>query len=123
MQLTHRQYADTVVLSLAGRLDHDSCETLSAALLPLLDEAHAPTPVVLDLSGLEYVSSAGLRMLMVAGKQAAGRGGKIMIAGMRPLVAEIFQISRFTMLFEIHPGLREALASASPQAAAAFDRG
>jgi anti-anti-sigma factor len=80
-------------------------------------------PLVLDFSALEYVSSAGLRMLMLAGKQASESGSKILIAAMRPLVAEIFQISRFTMLFEIHPGVREALAAASPQAAAAFDRG
>jgi anti-anti-sigma factor len=122
MKLSQRRYADTVVLSLAGRLDHDSCETLRAELDPLLDDAAEGQPLVLDFSALEYVSSAGLRMLMVAGKEAAAQGGKILIAAMRPLVAEIFQISRFTMLFEIHPGVREALASASPQAAAAFDR-
>jgi anti-anti-sigma regulatory factor len=58
---------------------------------------------------------------MLAGKQAAAQGGKIMIAAMRPLVAEIFQISRFTMLFETYPSVREALIAASPQAAAAFD--
>jgi hypothetical protein len=45
-----------------------------------------------------------------------------MIAAMQPLVAEIFYISRFTMLFEIHPGLREALTAASPESAAAFDQ-
>jgi anti-anti-sigma factor len=120
MKLTQRQYADTVVLSLTGRLDHDSCEPLRAELESMLG---GEAPLVLDLAGLEYVSSAGLRMLLLAGKQANEHGSKIIIAAMRPLVAEIFQISRFTMVFEIHPGVREALASASPQAAAAYDRG
>ena len=50
---------------------------------------------------------------MLAGKQARTQGGRIMIAAMRPLVAEIF--SRFTMLFEIYPGVREALTAASPR--------
>ena len=121
--MSERRYADTLVLSPAGRLDHDSCETFSAELQPFLEDARAGRLIVLDLSALEYVSSAGLRLIMLAGKQANAQGGKILIAAMRPLVAEIFHISRFTMLFEIHPGVREALIAASPQAAAAFDLG
>ena len=59
---------------------------------------------------------------MLAGKQARTQGGRIMIAAMRPLVAEIFQISRFTMLFEIYPGVREALTAASPPGGGRFRR-
>jgi anti-anti-sigma regulatory factor len=46
-----------------------------------------------------------------------------MVAAMQPVVAEIFQISRFNLVFEVFPTLREALVSVSPQAAEAFDRG
>ena len=123
MKLGQRKYADILVLSPTGRLDHDSCDTFSAELKPFLDDAVAGRRIVLDLSGLEYVSSAGLRLLLLAGKQASSQDAKLVIAAMRPLVAEIFHISRFTMLFEIHPGVREALMAASPQAAAAFDLG
>ena len=123
MRLGQRRFADALVLSPVGRLDHDSCDAFGAELQPFVEDARDGRPIVLDLSALEYVSSAGLRLLMLAGRQARAQGGKIMIAAMRPLVAEIFQISRFTMLFEIHAGVREALIAASPQAAAAFDRG
>jgi anti-anti-sigma regulatory factor len=60
---------------------------------------------------------------MLAAKQAGTQGGKIVLAALRPVVAEIFQISRFDMVFELHPSVREALAGVSPDAAAAFDRG
>ena len=123
MKLGQRRYADILVLSPAGRLDHDSCETFGAELKPLLDDVVAGRRIVLDLSALEYVSSAGLRLLLLAGRQASEQGGKVVIAALRPLVAEIFHISRFSMLFEIHPGVREALIATSPQAAAAFDLG
>ena len=124
MRLNHRRYGDALVLSLLGRLDHDSSERFRTELQPLLDaEAGDGRGIVLDLSALEYVSSAGLRCFSLAAKQARNQGGKILIAAMTPLVAEIFQISRFNMLFEIHPGVREALAAVSPQALAAFDRG
>jgi anti-sigma B factor antagonist len=124
MKLDSRTYADTLVVAPAGRLDHDNCEAFRAGLQPLLDRALASRQrIVVDLSGLEYVSSAGLRCFMLAAKQAGTQGGKIVLAALRPVVAEIFQISRFDMVFELHPSVREALAALSPDAAAAFDRG
>ena len=78
---------------------------------------------MLDLSGLEYVSSAGLRCLMIAAREAKARAGRIVVAAMQPVVAEIFQISRFNLVLEVFPTLREALASVSPQAVQAFERG
>lgn len=79
--------------------------------------------MVLDLSRLEYVSSAGLRCLMLAAKEAGAKNVRMVVAGMQPVVAEIFQISRFHLVFDIFPSLRDALAAVSPQAAQAFDRG
>jgi anti-sigma B factor antagonist len=124
MRLNQRRYGDALVLSPAGRLDHDSSEGFRAELQPVLDaSARDGRCIVLDLSGLEYVSSAGLRCFSLAAKQARAQGGKLVVAAMTPLVSEIFQISRFHMLFEIHPGVREALVAVSPHAVAAFDQG
>jgi anti-anti-sigma factor len=124
MQLQARKYADTVVVAPIGRLDHDHCEGFRAGLQPHVDgAASSGRGIVLDLSGLDYVSSAGLRCFMLAAKQTGGHGGKIVLAALRPVVAEIFQISRFDMLFEIFPTVREALAALSAPAAAAFERG
>ena len=83
----------------------------------------AGSPIVLDLSGLEYVSSAGLRCLMIAARESKSRAGRILVAAMQPVVAEIFQISRFNLVLEVFPTLRDALGSVSPQAVQAFERG
>lgn len=124
MKLTSKSYADTLVIMPAGRLDHDNCEEFRAGLQPHLENgARDGRGIVLDLSGLEYVSSAGLRCFMLAAREARSQGGKVVLAALRPVVAEIFQISRFNMLFEIHPSVRDALASISAPAAAAFDKG
>jgi anti-anti-sigma factor len=121
MKLSFRAYADTLVLALAGRLDHDNCDVFRGALQPHLDaSALDGRGIVFDLSGLEYVSSAGLRCFMLAAKQANAHGGRMVVASMRPLVAEIFEISRFNLLFRAYPGVREALVALSPVAAAAF---
>jgi anti-anti-sigma regulatory factor len=63
-----------------------------------------------------------LRCLMLAAKEAGSGGSRMKVAAMQPVVAEIFQISRFHLVFDVFPTLREALASVSPQAAEAFDR-
>ena len=120
MKLEFRTYADTAVVAPVGRLDHDNCEAFRAGLQPHLELAGAQS-IVMDLSSLEYVSSAGLRCFMLAAKQARGKGGKIVLAALRPVVAEIFQISRFDLVFEIFASVREALSAVSAPAAAAFD--
>jgi anti-sigma B factor antagonist len=124
MPLPHKNYGPARAIAPQGRLDHDNCDAFRAELAPHLDVCvRERLPLVLDMSGLEYVSSAGLRCLMLAAKEARERSGKLVVAAMQPIVAEIFQISRFNLVFEVFPTLREALASVSPQAAEAFDRG
>lgn len=124
MPLAHRVYGNTLVLAPSGRLDHDNCETFRGEMAPHLERsAREGTPIVLDLSGLEYVSSAGLRCFMLAAKQAKAQNSRIVIASMQPVVGEIFQIARFNLVFEAYPKVRDALAALSPAAAAAFDQG
>ena len=124
MPLPHRSYADARELAPAGRLDHDNYEAFRADLAAHeADCAREHLTLVLDLSALEYVSSAGLRCFMLAAKDAQAHGGRVLLAALQPVVAEIFKISRFNLLFDIFPTLREALAAVSPQARAAFERG
>jgi anti-sigma B factor antagonist len=123
MNLNPRSIADVLVLAPAGRLDHESVDGFLTDLKPQLDAAFdAGRAVLFDLSSLEYVSSAGLRCFMLAAKQAKTRNSRMAVAAPRPVVAEIFEISRFNMVFRVFPALREALGFLSPDAAAAFGR-
>jgi anti-anti-sigma factor len=122
MELTPRRLADTLVVSPEGRIDQSNADAFQNALAPILTERAATRGrLVLDLSSLEYISSAGLRVLMLAARQAKASDVTIVLSGLRPLVAEIFQISRFTMVFTITSTLKEALARVSPEALAAFE--
>jgi anti-sigma B factor antagonist len=124
MNLNPRSIADVLVFAPAGRLDHESVDAFRSDLQPQLDAAlQAGRGVLFDLSALEYVSSAGLRCFMLAAKQANAKQGKMAVAAPRPVVAEIFEISRFNMVFRIFPSLREGLGYLSADAAAAFERG
>jgi anti-anti-sigma factor len=84
--------------------------------------AHDGGAIVLDLSQLEYVSSAGLRCFMLASRQAKAQHGRIFVASLQPMVAEIFEISHFNLVFQVFPSVREALGAVSTEAASAFEK-
>ena len=52
------------------------------------------TPIVLDMSGVDYLSSVGLRALMIAARKVKAQGGRMVVAALTPLVLEVFQIGR-----------------------------
>lgn len=120
MDIAHHAYADVVVVAPAGRLDHTNAGDFERALLPLLEPGgRATAGVVLDFAGVDYISSVGLRVLMIAGKTMRARNARIAVTGLQPIVAEIFAISRFNGVVEIFADVPAALAAISPAAAAA----
>src|SRR5262249_23069278 len=122
MDMAPKRFADTVVLALAGRIDHASAESFKDALRPHLERCAAGQEhLVIDLERRYYSSSAGRRVLMLARKQAKAQGGTLVVAGLTPVVKEIFEIGRFPIVFEVFGSVREALARISPDAIAAFD--
>jgi anti-anti-sigma factor len=123
MNVTARHFANAVVLHVSGRLDQDTCEIFRGDLSKHVEtSAREGGAIILDLSGLEYVSSAGLRCFMLASRQAKAQNGRIYVAALQPMVSEIFEISHFNLVFRVFPTVREALGAVSAEAAAAFDK-
>jgi anti-anti-sigma factor len=124
MNAASRRYADAEVLPVNGRLDQDSCEAFKGVLLRIVeDAARDGGAVILDLTGLEYVSSAGLRCFVLAARQAKSQQGRVFVASLQPMVKEIFEISHFNLIFQVFPTVREALAAVSSDALASFEEG
>lgn len=125
MNATSRRYGNALVVKVSGRLDQDTCDAFRGQLMGFVADAAAQQggAVVLDLSALEYVSSAGLRCFMLASREARTKNARIVVAALQPMVAEIFAISHFNLVFQVFADVREALATVSPAAAAAFDKG
>src|SRR5258706_15848908 len=98
MPLPHRNFGPARTIAPRGRLDHGNCEAFRADLAaPLEACAGNGQPLVLDLSALEYVSSAGLRCLMLAAKEARAGQGRVLVAAMQPEVSAISKISAFLL--------------------------
>ena len=124
MQVATRQFADTIVVAPEGRIDHRSAAELETTLLPLLQQAAAQrSALVLDFSGVDYISSVGLRVLMIAAKQMRAAQARLAVAALQSVVAEIFSISRFDKVLAVSPSLEAALAQSSDAALAAYRAG
>ncbi|MGH7306144.1 MAG: STAS domain-containing protein, partial [Candidatus Rokuibacteriota bacterium] len=84
MDLKSKRYVDTVVLSPVGRIDHSTSEDFKTALAPHMAScAEGHDKVILDFAGVEYISSVGLRVLMLASKQAKAQRGSLGIAALQ----------------------------------------
>lgn len=122
MQITQERYGSAVVLGLSGRIDNSTNEALKSGL-----DAHIAgcrsggDRMILDFSGVDYISSVGLRVLMLTAKNIREQGGTIVVAALQPVVREIFEISRFNLVFQTFGSVRDALSKISPGDLAAYD--
>lgn len=99
MNLITREQSGIQIVIVSGRIDHQTSEEFAGALTPVLDHCgQEQIPVLLDFSGVDYISSAGLRALMIASRQAKAQKGVFAIAALQPLVQEVFAISRFNLI-------------------------
>ena len=122
MQIIQERYGNAVVLGLSGRIDNSTNEGLKSGL-----DEHIPgcrtggDRLILDFAKVDYISSVGLRVLMLAAKQIREQGGAIVVAALQPVVREIFEISRFNLVFQCFGSVRDALIKVSPGDLGAYD--
>ena len=108
MEIGERRDGDILVLSPAGRIDNDTSSDFQTRLLAALVPGAA---VVVDFSRVEYISSAGLRALMMGSKQAKATKGRLAVAALGSVVKEIFEISRFALVVQVFDTPADALAA------------
>ena len=118
MECRSQLIADVLVISVSGKIDHKSAGDFEAALKPYLDGCAAGdhSQIVVDLADVDYMSSAGLRVLMVAAKTGANHQARIVVAALQPTIEEVFKISRFDLVLKVYPSVNEAVAALRPDA-------
>jgi anti-anti-sigma factor len=121
LQIAARQYADTWVVAPTGRVDHLSAPQFETELTRLSAQASGGSgALVLDFSDVEYISSSGLRALMIVATQMRSQQGRLVVSGLYSVVAEIFAISRFDRVLTVAATLEDALGKCSEAALAAY---
>ena len=82
-----------------GRLDTPAAVKAQQDIAPLLE--HADQAITLDCTNLEYISSSGLRLFLTLRKEAAAKGGKVVIENINDEIKKVFMMTGFFNLFEI----------------------
>ncbi|MCE9523783.1 MAG: STAS domain-containing protein [Alphaproteobacteria bacterium] len=112
MNFSEKILGDAVLVSAAGRIDLSNADAFKDALAASL--AKAKKALILDLSGVDYISSAGLRSLMIVFKAGKTEGKAFGIAALQPLLMEIFTISRFNLVFPLFDTVQLAVEKLAP---------
>ncbi|NJN45740.1 MAG: STAS domain-containing protein [Candidatus Competibacteraceae bacterium] len=107
MEIHEQTHGKVLVISPAGRLDSLTYRSLEDHLSALI--RNGKTTLVIDFTQLEYISSSGLRVLLMAAKQVRAAQGKLALAAMSASIREVFDISGFSSIFEIYPSAQEAI--------------
>ena len=109
MQIVTTERDGITVISLTGRMDATTVASFDEAWRTCLD--NGARLIVVDLGGVEYISSAGLRGILSLLKASKAAKGGLAFCNVGQMVAEVFRISGFTSMLAVFPGLDEALAS------------
>jgi anti-anti-sigma factor len=107
MEITSSTVDGCKVVRLSGNLDTNTSPQAQAFFEDLV-EAES-TCVVADFSAVDYISSAGLRVLLVAAKKLRRVGGELRICSLNEMATEVFEISGFATLFKIFPDADSAV--------------
>lgn len=104
-----QNYPSVDVVAVTGRVDSSNAERLESALGDL--NARGRSRIVVDLSGIDYMSSMGIRALISAKKSSANRGGNVYLASPSNVAAEVIKIAGLEHVFDIHETVVSAVAS------------
>ena len=107
MQISVKTTNEVKVLAFEGRLDTQTSPDAQQQLTGLIEEG--ATKILVNLEKVDYISSAGLRVLLVVAKQLKATDGELRICSLNEVVKEVFDISGFDLILPISASESEAL--------------
>ncbi len=99
MEIKEMSHGDWKVLALTDRLDTQTAPELETKGLSLLE---GNPKIALDFAELQYISSAGLRVLLLLAKKAKAAGGSVVLTGVDGMVKEVIEESGIDAFFTIY---------------------
>lgn len=107
MEILQEQQGRVIILVLVGRLDTNTSTTLEEKFLALIEADNRC--ILIDCTQLDYISSAGLRVLLMAAKKLKPLDGTLALASLKDHIKEIFEIAGFLSIFKIFNGKDNAI--------------
>src|SRR5215475_5667560 len=106
MEISERKVGDVCIVQITGRLEWGTSDSLAQRLHHLIDDGERR--LVIDGEKLDYISSTGLRVLLVAAKRLKAVDGKIVLSSLKPHIIEVFEIAGFKSIFPIYGNVDQA---------------
>ena len=107
MEITETKNGESLVIGIKGRLDTTNYVELEKKLTDCFDQGSVR--IVVNCAEMDYISSSGLRVFLIALKKAALVNGSFVLAGLQETIMEIFEIAGFTTIFAIYGTVEEAI--------------
>lgn len=107
MQLSERSQGQTLIMSVEGRVDSQTAPDFEARLLGAI--AQGNQRIVLNLEAMDYISSAGLRVLLKAARETKALSRELVVCCLRDYIREVFDLSGFTTILKVAPTESDAL--------------
>lgn len=107
LELTQTKIVNVTVVTLNGKLDSSNSEEIEKKILDIVDGGEKK--LLLNLSSLIYISSAGLRVLLVLARKLKGDNGKLALCSMNQNITDVFDVAGFLPIFTIYQDQDEAL--------------
>src|SRR3546814_2606391 len=99
MSLSSEKIGDVLAISMAGQINSANASEVESALLAWVEQGERLC--VLDLGQLDYISSAGLRVILMMAKRLKQNSGQLILCGLQPQVKEVFDISGFLTILTV----------------------
>ncbi len=109
MAISAAREGGTIIAKADGRIDGSNASDFQADLHANIEDEDKA--LVLDFEGVSYISSAGLRVLLLTAKKIEGNGGKMALCSLSEPIREVFRISGFDNIIPIHDSQAEAVAA------------
>jgi anti-anti-sigma factor len=109
MDIQTQQTGNATVVAVSGKIDAMTAPTLESSVAGLIKEGSVC--VVLDFGGVDYISSAGLRVILASAKSLKSKAGTLLLANVSGTVREVFDISGFGSVFTIYDSVDAAVAA------------
>jgi anti-anti-sigma factor len=109
MECIEERNESVVIVGLQGRMDSSTARIVEEKMLSLIDRGESR--LVVDCAHLDYISSAGLRVFLMAAKRLTQARGKLVLSTMSDDVKQVFDLTGFSSIFQICPSREEAINS------------
>ena len=115
MQAASSRLSDILVIRPAGRIDHLNAAELGQLLAPHIDACRSGgDKLVIDLGQIDYISSAGLRVFLLAAKRINEAQGRMILCSLKDSVKQVFDIAGFSSFLNLAGSIEEAIKSCPP---------